>query len=407
MIVTTGLCAKMFGWEFEIVACEVGGKQWPVWRKSWEVVECRVPAKEMQGFVTVWVREDDRMKGGVVKEGGEVFGVEEGDFEPVEGMKGVVRVQRGVEWDRRFYEGRSQGDWKWEVCAMTAMRMYPWLMPGWVQYLRRIGVDRVFVYDNGIKEGGLEPQEGMEVVGWEWGRSQMQGGTHFLRAGAKRCRWVGFWDADEYWYGGGKWNGVRDWIRARTGEQVSVFWIEMGGGYGKRPAGSVVEKYVKRRGGDGRRGKVMVEVGGGKRWANFRVHLVVDWEESGGRKEWRNETATKGGVVLVHYSRRSWEEWIIKQRTGGASVLTAGRPAKVGWSGGDGEKREGDEGEKEWIDEGNKGAVWSEFRDWWRKVMKREESKTWVTRQDDDGNGWCRGWVGLDGGVNDISCGHS
>lgn len=78
-------------------------------------------------------------------------------------------------------------------------------------------------------------------------------------------------------------------------------------------------------------------------------------------------------AMLVHYTRRSWEDFVAKNEVGGASVMTAGRPPKVldvekpdpGYMSEDSIKFEG-------------------FRDRWREIMKIKDTGrlmlSWKTR---------------------------
>lgn len=90
---------------------------------------------------------------------------------------------------------------RYEICLATQMKMYPHLLPDWVDYHRRIGVDKIIILENNSPTGfaHLFPnRDDVEILHWPFRRSQTQCFSFLLHAARARCEWMVIMDADEY-----------------------------------------------------------------------------------------------------------------------------------------------------------------------------------------------------------------
>ncbi|KOM28232.1 hypothetical protein LR48_Vigan511s005500 [Vigna angularis] len=94
-----------------------------------------------------------------------------------------------------------------ELCACTMVWNQARAMREWVMYHAWLGVERWFIYDNNsddeIDEVVRELEEkGYDIsrVTWPWVKSQEAGFSHCVVRAKEQCKWVGFFDVDEFFY---------------------------------------------------------------------------------------------------------------------------------------------------------------------------------------------------------------
>lgn len=114
---------------------------------------------------------------------------------------GRFLIPSTVKWKGQKDEEQKANETKYEICAMTQERLFPELLHPWIEYHRRIGIDRFYIYDNAgevnlTKE--LYDRDDTEVVYWPWARSQLQAQNHWILHGRRRCHWMIMFDVDEY-----------------------------------------------------------------------------------------------------------------------------------------------------------------------------------------------------------------
>eukprot|EP01137_Pigoraptor_chileana_P034068 Opistho-2@26021 len=87
-----------------------------------------------------------------------------------------------------------------DVCAVTQVKNRAVDLPDWLMYHRRIGVEHFVVLDNNSSDSlrAMDLGADVEVVSWPWRRSQPSGVFYMRRLAIERCRWVAFFDSDEY-----------------------------------------------------------------------------------------------------------------------------------------------------------------------------------------------------------------
>ncbi|KAK7362136.1 hypothetical protein VNO77_04237 [Canavalia gladiata] len=96
---------------------------------------------------------------------------------------------------------------KFELCACTMVWNQARAIREWVMYHAWVGVERWFIYDNNSDDeiddvvGELEI-EGYNIsrVIWPWIKSQEAGFSHCSLRAKDECKWVGFFDVDEFFY---------------------------------------------------------------------------------------------------------------------------------------------------------------------------------------------------------------
>ncbi|CDF33310.1 unnamed protein product [Chondrus crispus] len=131
-------------------------------------------------------------------------------------------------------------------------------------------------------------------------------------------------------------------------------------GFVRRPKGDLPELYVHRAAEQPMSsGKVVIERD--REWIDHKIHIV----KGKGQKMYWNTTleldpnTLEHSAMVVHYTHRSWEDFVAKNEVGGASVMTTGRPPK---------KLDKDKPDPEYMNE-NK-VRFDAFRSRWRKTMK-------------------------------------
>lgn len=116
------------------------------------------------------------------------------------------RVDRGLVPTAMRWDHRLEDEWqpvdsgpRYFMCAATQVKNMAKYLPDWAQYHRRIGVDKMYIYDNNSTDGMAalgRALDGVEVIPWPWRRSQRQAYTHARLIGRRRCRWMLFMDLD-------------------------------------------------------------------------------------------------------------------------------------------------------------------------------------------------------------------
>ena len=247
----------------------------------------------------------------------------------------LAEIKTIVNWKSTFLDFPN-GE-KYEFCAMTAMRQYPFLLKDWMSYYRRRGVDYFYIYENNAKvplRNHVDTRFA-EVVHWPWSRSQMQSSNHFLMAAKNRCKFVAFFDGDEFaMVGNGNEGALKRYVKHKTKKgykQIAFHFLNMvNNGYVRRPQGSLPDLHTRREKDQKIKiGKVVVNMD--TPWFRHVIHMVHGERH---RKFWNttlelNPLSLDHNAMLVHYTKRSWEDYCAKYATGGASVMTLIRPKKI------------------------------------------------------------------------------
>lgn len=397
-IFSTGTDTQAYRRTFQAVACMIGSSVFNATIVRPEVTVCEVDPPPKDGeLVTILLRVDEQLELAMEKPVtlfGEEFEILPGDVTimpnqtlPQEGA--VARVRSEILWNHRMIDVVDPARPRYELCLMTAMKQYPYLLNGFLAYYRRLGVDQVFIYDNAATTDlakMLLPYDYVQVAYWPWTRSQMQSFTHFVRASRSRCKYVAFFDADEYMMIGSRSPGALKqylYSRAREGysQVISHFLRFFNNGYIRRPQGDLPVLYTRREKDQQiKLGKSIIDADG--QFLFHKIHIV---EGRNTKTYWNTTlelkpTSLMHNAMLMHFTKRSWEENVIKKRFGGSSPMTNYRNPT-------GE----DDIDKPDPDYMNleKSVPYTGFVDYWRKIMSaplpKRESFLWK-----EGALWCR-----------------
>ncbi|KAL5720339.1 hypothetical protein ACHQM5_013018 [Ranunculus cassubicifolius] len=96
---------------------------------------------------------------------------------------------------------------KHELCVCTMVWNQAGALREWIAYHAWLGVERWFIYDNNSDDNIKDvidelDQENYNVSRhvWPWIKTQEAGFSHCALQAKNECKWVGFFDVDEYFY---------------------------------------------------------------------------------------------------------------------------------------------------------------------------------------------------------------
>ncbi|KAF5746656.1 hypothetical protein HS088_TW06G00827 [Tripterygium wilfordii] len=96
---------------------------------------------------------------------------------------------------------------KYELCACTMLWNQAFTLREWIMYHAWLGVDRWFIYDNNSDDGIEEVMDELALKNynvsrhvWPWIKSQEAGFSHCALRARSECKWVGFFDVDEFFF---------------------------------------------------------------------------------------------------------------------------------------------------------------------------------------------------------------
>ncbi|KAJ4711209.1 Glycosyltransferase family 92 protein [Melia azedarach] len=111
----------------------------------------------------------------------------------------------------RIYNSRSNEQrkkrGKYELCVCTMLWNQASSIREWIMYHAWLGVERWFIYDNNSDDGIKEAIEELNLENynvsrhnWPWIKTQEAGFSHCALRARNECKWVGFFDVDEFFY---------------------------------------------------------------------------------------------------------------------------------------------------------------------------------------------------------------
>lgn len=341
-IFTTGTDTQSYGRRFHVVACQIGERTYSVKIARPEVTICEVDTPPRDGdYISVLLRLDAELRAAIEAPAvlsQEVFELKPGDVTRVnasiENEKDVAAVASDLRWHDGLIDVVDPQRPRYELCLMNAMKQYPYLLHDFVEYYRRAGVDQVYIYDNFADTNlatYMSRYNFVQVIFWPWTRSQMQSFTHFVRAARTRCKYVAFFDADEYiMVGATSRIALKRYIkhRAQQGHKqiVAHFLRFLNNGYVHRPRGALPELYTRREKDQAiSLGKAIIDAD-----HEFYFHKIHVVEGKGTNTYWNttlelDPTSLDHNAMLMHYTDRSWEENVLKSKYGGSSPMTTYR----------------------------------------------------------------------------------
>ncbi|XP_028767618.1 glycosyltransferase family 92 protein RCOM_0530710 [Neltuma alba] len=96
---------------------------------------------------------------------------------------------------------------KHELCACTMVWNQASALREWIMYHSWLGVERWFIYDNNSDDDIEKVIHELDLQGynvsrqtWPWIKTQEAGFSHCALRARDECKWVGFFDVDEFFY---------------------------------------------------------------------------------------------------------------------------------------------------------------------------------------------------------------
>lgn len=396
-VFSTGTDTQAYGRKFHPVACIIGSRVFNASIVRPEVTICEVhPPPESGQLISILLRFDDELRDAMARSVtlfGEKFELLPNDVVPLpkhtlSHEPAVASVRSELLWNHNMIDTKDPSQPRYELCLMTAMKQYPYLLPGFLSYYRRLGVDQVFIYDNAAETDLKEIVSAfdfVQVVFWPWTRSQMQSFTHFVRAARCRCKFVAFFDADEYIMVGSKSpDALKRYVHLRMhqgyGQIIAHFVRFFNSGYIRRPKGDLPLLYTRREKDQSiKLGKSIIDVD--RLFLFHKIHIV---EGRNTKTYWNttldiSPTTLLHNAMLMHFTKRSWEENILKKQNGGSSPMTNYRKPMPAFH---------DVPDSKYMDL-ERSIPFTGFVDYWRAIMQLplplRQSLLW-----NEGKLWCR-----------------
>lgn len=344
---TSGIQMSVSERNLSAIACRIGSHIVPALSFEYDILQC--PGYHLKpGAILAPVLLRDKtlqiaLKGPVTLATGVVAELHESDLLPLHGLNIHPSLSSDklalVPSDYKYFPSPPAGGWRWQVCLMIQIKPATHLLPDWVDYHRRIGVDRVFIFDNGASESIADMFAGrpdVEVISWPYHKAQVALVSFFLDASRDICEHVLHMDADEFYMFGLGSPGefmeepplprhLRN-VKEQGYHHFRLAYITMANsGHLLRPPGPVPENFFHRSPAQFfKNGKSVCSTD-----EDFDAGLVHSCGIINGRQarlhtwkmnEWGDinmyPTKLDDPGFVVHYRERSWEEWIERTNAG-------------------------------------------------------------------------------------------
>uniref|UniRef100_A0A2C9WMP0 Glycosyltransferase family 92 protein n=1 Tax=Manihot esculenta TaxID=3983 RepID=A0A2C9WMP0_MANES len=110
-------------------------------------------------------------------------------------------------YSTNLHRRKSYSRKKYELCACTMLWNQASFLREWIVYHAWLGVERWFIYDNNSDDGiqvvidELNLQNyNVSRYAWPWPKAQEAGFSHCALRARSECKWLGFFDVDEFFY---------------------------------------------------------------------------------------------------------------------------------------------------------------------------------------------------------------
>ncbi|XP_050236971.1 glycosyltransferase family 92 protein RCOM_0530710 [Mercurialis annua] len=110
-------------------------------------------------------------------------------------------------YSAKSYDDKRSNKGKYELCACTMMWNQASFLREWIAYHAWLGVERWFIYDNNSDDGIQEVIDELNLENynvsrhsWPWIKAQEAGFSHCAMQARSECKWLGFFDVDEFFY---------------------------------------------------------------------------------------------------------------------------------------------------------------------------------------------------------------
>lgn len=227
---------------------------------------------------------------------------------------------------------------RYEVCVVTQVKPFARLLPAWVEYHARLGVDHFYILDNGAPDdigAILGERRNVEIVEWLWEKTQVQALSYVLHAARGRCEWLMAIDVDEYVLVGGVGTGdaraderlLKRYVRMRAhAVEITLHYVTMASRIPARTSDNPAKDYTflaerQVRG----KGKSLCKTE--YEWLRAGVHFCAPVREMMADCKKRRVDVVgmeprrvEDAGVVVHFKYRSAEEMKEKVRVGSGST---------------------------------------------------------------------------------------
>ncbi|KAK7386926.1 hypothetical protein VNO78_27302 [Psophocarpus tetragonolobus] len=119
----------------------------------------------------------------------------------------VARIGGYEKTNRNNNTNKNNDNNRYELCACTMVWNQAHAIREWVIYHTWLGIQRWFIYDNNSEDNIDDVVKELEDKGynisrviWPWIKSQEAGFSHCSLIAKEECKWVGFFDVDEFFY---------------------------------------------------------------------------------------------------------------------------------------------------------------------------------------------------------------
>ncbi|XVF02340.1 hypothetical protein REPUB_Repub04eG0167300 [Reevesia pubescens] len=116
-------------------------------------------------------------------------------------MPSVAKLYNTKSYQKKRKRGR------YELCACSMLWNQAPALQEWIMYHAWLGVERWFIYDNNSDDGIQEVIKELDFQDynvsrhtWPWIKTQEAGFSHCALRAKNECKWVGFFDVDEFYY---------------------------------------------------------------------------------------------------------------------------------------------------------------------------------------------------------------
>lgn len=203
----------------------------------------------------------------------------------------------------------------------------------WVEYHLKLGVDRIFIYENDWSSG-LRYRRGVVTIPFDGPGRQIYAYNDFIFTNGETgivYDWAIFIDVDEFLCLK-QHNNIKDFLRdygniPQRVDGIAVNWMTFGSGNNVQPNGSVLERFTMRAAEPERHIKLIVRLNGDRLMIGPH-HSYGFWIDTNGKvgSGQNNREAAVDVIQLNHYFCKTREEYEEKMARGRADWYVPRRP---------------------------------------------------------------------------------
>ncbi|KAI0563000.1 Glycosyltransferase 2 [Gracilaria domingensis] len=359
-IYATGVTMGAFDRGFVVDGCLVGSDVYPSETYKGDVFSCIVPRKLVKGeFISLVLPRneyvDEQLQNTVQIQENINVTLHQGDLVPLSEDARIHLDSSNLnenDYQSLMYVNSHQkfeqlgddrdpeatdSEPRYEICLATQIKPFTNYLNDWIAYYKRIGVDMVYIVDNGAEQDLSQlykHHDDVQVLYWPWRRSQTQALSYMLIAARPRCEWILMADVDEYaMLGIGKHHQhadkqvLRRYLRRRLDSNYKqfMFWflVMANSGYVETPDGAMPEVYIHKFGRQITNGKSVAYTD--HWWKNSGIHRfgglpALQSPVNRNSSNIYEPVEEDDQPIMVHYHHRSFEDHLTKEKYGSAST---------------------------------------------------------------------------------------